>query len=64
MQRFNIFFVALPQYCPTPMFNGMGFSDFLTILIDFDLSLLSRLATLEIRKHEKKIFLIEKYQRS
>jgi hypothetical protein len=56
MQRFNIFFVALPQYCPTPMFNGMGFSDFLTILIDFDLSLLSRLATLKIRKHEKKNF--------
>jgi hypothetical protein len=34
----------------------MGFSDFLTILIDFDLSLLSRLATLKIRKHEKKNF--------
>jgi hypothetical protein len=55
MQRFNIFFV-LPQYCPTPMFNGMGFSDFLTNLIDFDFSLLSRLATLEIANTTKKIF--------
>jgi hypothetical protein len=45
------------------MFNGMGFSDFLTILIDFDFSLLSRLATLEIA-NTTKFFLIEKYQRS